>query len=148
MTDHDAIQRLIASYALFASNCDYISMAACYLEDGVWAVEGTAQSWTGHAAIVAKATAWSEKFEYVLQLVTPSVINVAGDTAQAWTLLRETSRYADCPRILEMFGQYADDLVRDGDGWKFARRSFRAMRFIEYDALQPMIFSRMKEWEG
>ncbi len=146
MSDIEAIQQLLNRYTLCANLADYAAMADCYAPDGVWNIESMGMAFTGAEAIIAKSRDVEDKFDFVVQQNTPAVIEVDGDRAHARAMVRESSKYADCDRMLEVFGLYTDELVRIAGEWKFARRNFRLLNVVEYDSLTPIIFERAKEW--
>ena len=146
MSDVEAIQQLLNRYTLSANLADYEAMADCYVAEGVWNIESMKMRFVGAEEIIAKCREVQSRFAFVLQQNTPAVIEVHGDRASARAMVRESSKYADCGRMLEVFGLYTDDLVRDRGEWKFAQRNFRLLNVVEYESVPPMIFERAKEW--
>ena len=62
--------------------------------------------------------------EYLVQINAPAIIAVDGDTASARSLVRECAKFRDRPGLMDVVGQFNDELQRTPDGWRFARRTF------------------------
>ena len=69
-------------------------------------------------------TAVLEPIEYLVQINAPAIIAVDGDTASARSLVRECAKFRDRPGLMDVVGQFVDELQRTPDGWRFAHRTF------------------------
>lgn len=112
MTDREAIQDLIASYALTLDTDDIEGCLALFTEDCEYLVFG-------------KTLAGREKIRKMftraprgLHLTGASVISVHGPTATARTQVLFVDSTAQSIRS----ALYDDDLVKSGTQWQFSRR--------------------------
>ena len=69
-------------------------------------------------------TALMAPIEYLVQINAPAIIVVDGDTASARSLVRECAKFRDRPGLMDVVGQFNDELQRTPDGWRFAHRTF------------------------
>ena len=65
-----------------------------------------------------------EPIEHLVQINAPAVIEVHGDTASARSLVREYARLRDGGVLMDVVGQFVDELRRTADGWRFTHRTF------------------------
>lgn len=123
MTDRDAIQEVITLYSQGCSKRDWALVTGLFLPDGAWEVKGH-PAIVGRAALEAAMAGFLTRMDWFVQINSPAVIRIHGDTATAESTVREIGRYKDKDEAFEAVGFYADDLVRTGEGWKFARKDF------------------------
>lgn len=119
--DHP-VRDLLARYSEAVRTADPAVFASCWAEDAVWDLAGTevagAEAITGHFA-TARAN---------VQACTQDVlagrldVSSTGDRARGRWLVREDQVRETGPGLV--VGVYTDEVVRTGDGWRFARRSF------------------------
>jgi ketosteroid isomerase-like protein len=113
--------------ALVARSCDAVARAdveawiACWRDDGIWTLPSRGQV-VGRSELRAAFAALSAEFELCVQEVLSGWADVSGDRATARWYLRETQRTVNGGQ--EVLGCYDDTVVRDEDGWRFARRRF------------------------
>jgi uncharacterized protein (TIGR02246 family) len=113
--------------ALVARSCDAVARAeveawiACWRDDGIWTLPGRGRV-VGRSELRAAFEALSAEFELCVQEVLSGWVDVSGDRATARWYLRETQRCVHGGQ--EVLGCYDDTVVRDEDGWRFARRRF------------------------
>ena len=69
-------------------------------------------------------TGLMEPFEFLVQMNAPAIITVDGDSASARSLIRECAKFRGQPGIIDVVGQFNDELRRTPDGWRFAHRTF------------------------
>lgn len=124
MTDEAAIQQTLNRYSAGASRADWERVLATFLADGVWEVPGLGARFEGLEAIRSGLLRFSAPMDYIVQVNGPAVIEVAGDTAHAVSVIRESGKWAGRDEALEVLGLYDDKLVRTAEGWKFAERIF------------------------
>lgn len=124
LADRLAIQRTISLYAEGCSRRAWDQVVATFLPDGKWEVVSAGLVVAGHDALRAVLPKMLDGVEMFVQLNSPAIIDLAGDTAAARSMIRECARYAGSAEGFEAFGTYEDELVRSGSEWKFARRRF------------------------
>jgi len=124
MTDEIAIQQVLNLYTEGAGRADWDQVLGTFAQGGVWEVPGVG-AFTGRAEIEPVMTAFVAQMAYFVQLNTPAVITVDGDTAKARCVIRECGKFKDRDEALEVLGFYSDDLIRTDHGWKFARRTWK-----------------------
>lgn len=126
MLDEIAIQQTLNKYSEGASRADWNQVLATFAPDGIWEIPTFNARYQDHAVIQQVMAAFVGQMSYFVQINSPAMITVTGDKATARSLIRECGKYADRDEALEVLGRYDDELVRTADGWKFARRVFRA----------------------
>jgi uncharacterized protein (TIGR02246 family) len=124
MSDQAEIQETISRYHQAASTLDFDQLMATFLPDAIWDVPGMEIRIQGRDDIRSTMTALMAPIEYLVQINAPAVIHVDGDTATARSLIRESAKFRDRPALMDVVGQYHDELARTADGWRFARRNF------------------------
>jgi ketosteroid isomerase-like protein len=139
MSDEIAIQQTLNTYSFNASTGDLAAMVATFAEDGAWVVPGAGITCTGHEQILAAASAITGAIEYMVQLNSPAIIEVDGDTATAKSIIRECGKYIGRQTNLEVLGLYEDELVRTADGWRFAKRTFTTRGMHDFDTAPPSL---------
>ena len=124
MIDKVEIQETISLYHEGGSKADLDQVIATFLPDGIWEVPAFNIRSQGHDDIRAAMTAMTATIEYLTQINAPAIIAVAGDTASARSLIRECAKFRDRSGLMDVVGQFNDELQRTPDGWKFAHRTF------------------------
>lgn len=124
MTDEFAIQQILNIYSVNASLNKHEEMAATFAPDGIWEVPGIGLRCEGREAILQAAQGVTGAVDYLVQLNSPAIVEVDGDTATAQSVIRECGQYAGRQTALEVLGLYTDRLVRLPEGWRFAHRLF------------------------
>jgi ketosteroid isomerase-like protein len=124
MTDEASIQQTLNRYSTGASRADWDRVLATFVPDGVWDVPDLGARFEGLEEIRGGLLRFSGPMDYIVQLNTPAVIEVDGDTAAAHSVIRECGKFSGRDEALEVLGLYADKLVRTAGGWKFALRVF------------------------
>lgn len=139
MSDEVAIQQVLNAYSVAASRGDLEAMAATYTPDGIWAIPGIDARFEGRDAILEGSKAIMGAIEYMVQLNTPAVIDVDGDTATAQCVIRECGKYTGRNTNLEVLGLYDDKLVRTSKGWRFAERIFTVRGMHDFENSPPSL---------
>lgn len=139
MTDEFAVQQVLNTYSAMASLGKHEEFAATFTDDGIWEVPGIGARFEGREAILAGARATTEGLDYIVQTNSPAVITVNGDKATALSIIRECGKYKGRQVALEVVGLYDDELVRTGQGWKFARRSLTIRGMHDYAIAPPSV---------
>ncbi len=127
MSDEGDIQRVINTYSQYASKGDWGMVLPLFLPEAVWEIPHLGMKLDGRDAIAATLTAFKDTMEYVLQINTPALIEVNGDSARATSGIRECGKSAGKDEGFEYLGIYADTLARTADGWKFRYRIFEGI---------------------
>ena len=116
--DRDDIRQLLAEYNHAIDHADDERWAALFTEEGTF--DMGRDPVVGREGLRKFAASMPPGMRHV---VANEVIDVDGDDAQvrAYVML-----YGGSPPSLAMMGEYEDTLRRTADGWRFARRVFRA----------------------
>jgi ketosteroid isomerase-like protein len=141
MSDEIAIQQTLNTYSYNASTGDLEAMVSTFADDGVWEVPGAGLTCSGYDEILAAAKGIIGTIEYMVQLNSPAIIKVDGDSATAHSIIRECGKYAGRQACLEVLGLYDDELVRTAEGWKFKKRTFTTRGMHDYDTAPPSLHS-------
>lgn len=139
MTDEASIQQTLNRYSTAASRADWDKVLATFTPDAVWDVPDLGARFEGLEAIRSGLLRFSGPMDYIVQLNTPAVIEVDGDTATAQSVIRECGKWSGRDEALEVLGLYADKLVRTAGGWKFVERVFeiRGMHSFPLSPAKP-----------
>jgi ketosteroid isomerase-like protein len=127
--DELSIRNLVARYTDAVNQRDIGAFRELWTDDAVWEIGPPLQSRAeGVDEIVALLSRLLQAEKYFMQMTHSGVIEIKGDRATARFVMRERGRgestYYDCLAV------YEDVLVRDADGWRFARR-FYHYRFLD-----------------
>ncbi|WP_338864499.1 nuclear transport factor 2 family protein [Myxococcus stipitatus] len=126
--EHLAVRSLIERFSDAANHADWKATEEMFTEDAVWEVQAPPpMGWTfeGREAIRQGMTGNVGRVELRVQTVSPTVIHVQGpNRATARSTLDEVLRFKDTGKDVRIVGTYADQLVKQGGQWKFARRTF------------------------
>lgn len=124
MIDELDIQATISRYHEGASTGDLDQLIATFLPDGIWEVPALRFRCQGHAEMLDTMSAVMAPIEYLVQINAPAIIAVDGDVATARTLVRECAKFREQTGVVDVVGQFVDELRRTPDGWRFSRRTF------------------------
>lgn len=124
MNDKIEIQETISLYHEGGSKTDWEQVMATFLPSGIWEVPALKIRCQGRPEIRQAMSSMLASIEYLVQINAPAIIAVDGDTALARSLVRECAKYSDRPGLIDVVGQFNDELERTSDGWKFAHRTF------------------------
>jgi ketosteroid isomerase-like protein len=122
--DKIEIQETISRYHESGSKADLDQLITTFLPDGIWEVPAFDIRAQGHANMLEAMKAMTATIEYLVQINAPAIITVDGDSATARSLIRECAKFRDRPGLMDVVGQFNDELRRTPDGWKFAHRTF------------------------
>lgn len=119
MTDEEGIRRTLATYCQCCDDGRFGEFAELFTSEAVFTVMGGEH--VGRAAIRAFMEAAQPPEQRGKHITTNSIIAVEGHEARVATdyifVTRNEDRFA-----ITSVGRYVDELVRDGDTWRFARR--------------------------
>jgi hypothetical protein len=124
MHDELAIQQTINRYSVASSQARWDEVLATFTPDGVWEVPVHNVRFEGREQIRSGLIRFSGPMDYIVQVNSPSVIEVDGDTATAECVIREGGKLTGADAALEIMGFYKDRLVRTPQGWRFTLRRF------------------------
>ncbi len=124
MLDKLEIQETISLYHEGGSTSDWDQVIATFLPDGIWEVPALRILSQGHTAIRERMMALMEPVEYLVQINAPAITTVDGNTALARSLIRECAKFRGQAGVIDVVGQFNDELHRTPAGWKFAHRTF------------------------
>lgn len=127
MSDEADIQRVISTYSQYASKGDWDRVLPLFLPEAVWEIPHLGMKLEGRDAIAATLLGFKDLMEYVLQINTPALIEIDGDSAQATSGIRECGKTAGKDEGFEYLGIYSDTFARTPDGWKFRTRVFEGI---------------------
>lgn len=136
MHDEFAIQQTINRYSVAASQGDWDTVIATFTPGGVWEVPVHNVRFVGPKEIRSGLIRFSSPMDYIVQLNSPSVITLDGDTATAECVIREGGKLTGADAALEIMGLYKDRLVRTPQGWRFTLRRFELAGMHSFP-LQP-----------
>lgn len=144
LLDENAIRALVAQYSDAITHLDPVAAAATYAEDGSVSVVGMVT--TGRAAIEAGMRETFAQFEALQLIAHGGILAVELPRAAArWSTL-EIGVRKDSSDLHYILGQYDDELVKQGENWRFMGRTFslagRARVTPEKLQLNPAFFDR------
>lgn len=122
-----AIAGVIEGYGDAVSRRDVAALANLFVADASRKAGSPFDLHFTGAAIVPTIAAMLEAYSVFLQMTQGRVITLAGDKAQARTIIREIGQSADGASGLDNLGRYHDELIRTPQGWKFASRRFEPL---------------------
>ena len=122
--DQQDISALLIQYGCALDNRDWDALAGVFSADAQ--VEyGSLGLFEGPSAIVAVARAFIESCGATQHLIGNIRINVEGNQAQAQCYVQAThaAQQTQDPRLMTLWGEYRDQLVRSDNGWVIIKRS-------------------------
>jgi ketosteroid isomerase-like protein len=127
LIDKIEIQETISLYHEAGSKADLDQLMTTFLPDGTWEVPALHIVCHGHADIRQTMTALLEPIDYLVQINAPAIITVDGDKASARSIIRECAKFRDRDGLIDVVGQFCDELERTPDGWRFGHRTFSVL---------------------
>lgn len=121
-SDDAAIRRLLATYCHAYDDGRTDDFAALFTQDAQFTVMGVTHS--GRAAIRENIGAWKPGTPPGQHVTYNTVLDIDGDTATASTDFSYLQQSEEGLRVVQA-GRYLDELVRDGDIWRFRSRTIR-----------------------
>lgn len=120
--DDVAIRRLLAAYCHAYDDGRTEDFAALFTDDAQFTVMGVTH--TGRAAIRENIGAWKPGTPPGQHITYNTVLDVAGDTADAATDFAYLQRSDDGLRLTQA-GRYLDEFVREDGEWRIHSRTIR-----------------------
>jgi ketosteroid isomerase-like protein len=126
LEDRAAIWELFMDYRRHLDARDFAAYATLFGDDGEWI--GNLGRVRGRAEIEEMlhrtlGTGFAVESGSDFHLVANPEVELDGDRASARSTWCFVERGGDGSPVLSLIGRYEDDLVRDGDRWRFARRT-------------------------
>ena len=120
--DTAEIQTLLLNYGRHLDARDFKAYAQLFAKDGVWiGGMGTVRGPAAIQAFMEKAIP-GPNTSHNYHLLSNFVIDVAGDTATAWSRWQFVVPGADGKPAIAQAGRYDDTLVREDGRWRFKQR--------------------------
>ena len=136
--DELSIRNLVARFTDAVNERDIASFRQLWTDDAVWEIGPPLQSRAeGVDEIAALLSRLLQTEQYFLQMTHSGVIEIEGDRATARFVERERGRGESS--YYDSLAVYEDVLVREGDGWRFAKRFYR-YRFLDQSPFEGGAF--------
>ncbi len=125
MTDRDEIIDLTIRYATAIDSQQYSLLTEVFTDDAE-VDYGVVGQWTGGAEVAEFMEAAHAAAEHTMHRMSNQAVAIDGDTATVRT-------YVDALILFggggaNPIGYYDDHVVRTGDGWRIARRTYTSVR--------------------
>jgi len=139
LEDEAKIHRLAARFSDAVNERDSAAFAQLWANEGaVWNIGPPLASHAeGKAAIVAMLEGLFKIERYFMQMTHSGVVTLDGSRATARFVIREHGRGEGS--YYENLAVYNDELVREAEGWRFARRSY-TYRFLNQKPVDEAAF--------
>jgi ketosteroid isomerase-like protein len=130
MSEHNAIQTVISTYSNAVTRRDWAAIAGTFAADATWEAVGGPHPMkfcgdeVGPGIKAAIGMTGS-----LIQLITPSVIEVDGDRAAAHCNIHEFGEMLDRKSHFEASGLYDDALEKVDGKWRFKSRICTILKF-------------------
>ena len=127
MSDRDEIVELTVRYATAIDSRQYTLLTTVFADDAQ-VDYGEIGQWTGGAEVATFMDAVHVGATHTMHRMTNQAIDIHGDAATVRT-------YVDALILFEgaganPIGYYDDHVVRTGDGWRIARRTYTSVRLV------------------
>lgn len=131
MTDRDEIVELTIRYATAIDSLKYSLLTMVFTDDAD-VDYGEVGQWTGGAAVAEFMETVHVGAKNTMHRMTNQAVDIDGDSATVRT-------YVDALILFEggganPIGYYDDHVVRTGDGWRIARRTYTSVRLVAVPA--------------
>jgi len=142
MRDEYEIQDLISRYSDAITRREWSTVSSVFAADATWQVLGEPGFRFDGDKIGPGIRSLVEPANHLIQMNTPAIVAVNGNSATARSTIFETGEY-EAGRFqpfkcrFESFGIYSDRLRKDDGRWRFASREFTIlnMRISRVDAV-------------
>ncbi len=122
LEDLQEIQQLFIDYGHHLDHGDFAAYASLFADDGEILLGPMGRA-TGPAEIQAlMERTLAGRVGDTYHVISSPMIELAGDTATSVVMWTVVARNADGGSVVTMIGRHEDDLVRERDRWRFARR--------------------------
>jgi len=140
LADRMAVRETIERYSVALNLRDFDTIRGCFLPDGVWQVDPPFDIRLEGDAIVAGISRMVGAMPFLFQGLMGTIVTIDGDSATATTSVHELGQRAGSEGGLDSYGLYHDQLVRTGEGWRFAGRRFQPF-YLDTGAMPGTIIS-------
>lgn len=122
LEDLSAIHQLFVDYGHHLDAGDFAAYADLFAEDGevLLGPLGRAKGRDAIKTLMSRTLDGQQGTSY--HLITSPMVVLDGDQASSTVMWTVIARDADGRPSLTMLGRHDDELVRDGDRWRFLRR--------------------------
>ncbi len=135
--DVAAIERVLVRYATAIDTRDWDLFRSCFAPD-LKADYGDYGRWADVDGITAYMERAHLGFEATNHLLSNFVIEVDGDRASAVSYVHVVLVFGgESTSWIDGIGRYEDRLVRTGEGWRIAQRTFHRTRLLVDGVLAP-----------
>jgi ketosteroid isomerase-like protein len=125
MNDESAIQLQLNRYSDAVSRRDWDAFRTVYTEDAIWqGVDRFNMRFDGIDAIIEAFSRMIDPMSMYVQMNSPSVIQVDGNTAFSRTTIHELGDIPYAGVRFIVYGRYEDNLVKRDNVWLLHRRTF------------------------
>jgi hypothetical protein len=127
MSDRDEIVELTVRYATAIDSLQYSLLTTVFTDDAQ-VDYGEVGQWAGGAEVAEFMEAAHVGATHTMHRMTNQAVDIDGDAATVRT-------YVDALILFEggganPVGYYDDHVVRTGDGWRIARRTYTSVRLV------------------
>jgi hypothetical protein len=143
LAETEKVHRLLFDYAYHLDMNHPEELAALFTED-CYVAYGPNFGAEGRAAYQETLSGIGAFFSATSHHVSNIVVDFEPDlqTATVRSVLHAWHRYTKDRPDGHFFGQYHDELVNTGDGWRFARRELRASGVVDFHVKQQIPIGR------
>lgn len=119
-----AIVDLIHRYATAIDTKDWPLLQSCFLDDCELDYGQTGR-WSSSKAVTEHMSRSHDDYLYTQHRITNAVVRLRGDAATACSYVHAMFvPAADPDRPVHAYGYYDDEMVRHGEDWRIAKRTF------------------------
>jgi hypothetical protein len=129
MLEHMAVQQVITRYCDAVTRRDWAALADVFAPNATWDVIGHVTFHFEGDGLVPGIRGIVESTGALVQINTPALIEIAGDTATARSTIYELGTNLEKTQRFEEPGLYEDVLKRIDGKWKFVSRRFTILHF-------------------
>lgn len=128
LQDELAIRQLAAAYADACNRMSPTDMASVYAEDGeLVALQFSEKPIKSREKLVRAFTKLISERDFIFYVVFSGIVNIDGDKATARWWVSEMRQVKGDDKIVYMLACFQDEVIRQAEGWRFARRVVKPM---------------------
>ncbi len=127
---HEGVVAVLVRYARAIDTTDWRCFRSCFTDDVV-ADYGDIGVWQGIDGLTDFMVAAHAGMGRTQHFLSNFQTDIEGDGAVSVSYVHAVTVLASHPEDwIDTIGTYEDELIRDGDGWRIAQRTFRTTRTI------------------